>query len=358
MTVSGGERGLLSIAFPPDYAASGLALRLPDRGGRAPGGCDPASSRSSRADARPIRTGPTPGPARARDRRTRATNHNGGQLVFGPDGLLYAGTGDGGGQAIPDGNAEDGGPLLGKLLRHRPAPAPAAPTPSRPQPRFADRGLGARAAQPVALLLRPRHGRPAGRRRRPGRTRGDRLRRRGRGRGGAAATSAGTASRPSCPRASARSPADRTPPVLSRATRTAMRPSSAASSSGIRGPVAARPLRLRRHRAADALLRRSRYVDGRPEPELAVTAPASFGEDACGRVYVAAAGAVYRLAEAAGAACVPAAGAGPPAPGGAPAGGARPRVPTPARAGSACGAGGARASGRVRLALRTGERAG
>jgi glucose/arabinose dehydrogenase len=47
-------------------------------------------------------------------------NHNGGSLVFGPDGLLYIGTGDGGGandQHGPRGNAQSLGSLLGKILR-------------------------------------------------------------------------------------------------------------------------------------------------------------------------------------------------------------------------------------------------
>jgi hypothetical protein len=49
-----------------------------------------------------------------------AANHNGGAMVFGPDGLLYVGTGDGGGGNDPwgaRGNAQDLGSLLGKLLR-------------------------------------------------------------------------------------------------------------------------------------------------------------------------------------------------------------------------------------------------
>ena len=45
------------------------------------------------------------------------SNHNGGQLAFGPDGRLYMGTGDGGGGGDPDGNGQDLGVLLGKVLR-------------------------------------------------------------------------------------------------------------------------------------------------------------------------------------------------------------------------------------------------
>src|ERR671916_722431 len=49
-------------------------------------------------------------------------NHKGGQLQFGPDGYLYAGFGDGGGQGDPDRNGQDLSQLLGKLIRIDPRP--------------------------------------------------------------------------------------------------------------------------------------------------------------------------------------------------------------------------------------------
>ncbi len=44
-------------------------------------------------------------------------NHNGGLVLFGPDGYLYVGMGDGGSGGDPQGNGQDRGSLLGKLLR-------------------------------------------------------------------------------------------------------------------------------------------------------------------------------------------------------------------------------------------------
>ncbi|MEA2458515.1 MAG: hypothetical protein QOC95_1487, partial [Thermoleophilaceae bacterium] len=124
---SGGEQGLLSMAFAPDYATSGrfyvyfTAPRPGDSGGsvitvreyrRAAGNADVADP----STARTVFTVDHP----------TNSNHNGGQLQFGPDGLLYAGTGDGGSANDPPGNAQNLSSRLGKLLRVDPLSAGAA----------------------------------------------------------------------------------------------------------------------------------------------------------------------------------------------------------------------------------------
>ena len=173
---SDGERGLLSIAFALDYATSGLFYVYYTA--KSPLGqitieehrVDPANpDRADPSYARPLVTIP----------HDQQANHNGGQLQFGPDGALYAGTGDGGSGGDPSGNAP------GHHAR-RPPPSASGGQPRLP-PRQAPahrpghrRGhdLRLRPAQPLALLLRPQHRRPHHRRRRPGPLRGGRLRRR------------------------------------------------------------------------------------------------------------------------------------------------------------------------------------
>ena len=187
LVTSGGEQGLLSMAFAPDYAAQRPLLRLLH--GQRP---EPARGRVPRAapTARPI-------PARRGsccEMADSESNHNGGLLLFGPDGLLYIGTGDGGGGGDlhgPRGNAQNLGSLLGKILRIDPRPLGraavqrAARQPVRRACRRARRDLRLRPAQPVALLVRPQDARPDHRRRGSERVGGDRLRAARRRAGGA-----------------------------------------------------------------------------------------------------------------------------------------------------------------------------
>ncbi|MPY88555.1 MAG: hypothetical protein GEU99_11580 [Luteitalea sp.] len=115
---TGGEQGLLGLAFAPDFADSGRFFvnftRDPDghtviaRFTRAPGNPDTADP-NSRFD---LMFG-----AGQRFIGQPAQNHNGGQLLFRNDGYLYIGMGDGGGGNDPDNNAQNPASLLGKILR-------------------------------------------------------------------------------------------------------------------------------------------------------------------------------------------------------------------------------------------------
>jgi glucose/arabinose dehydrogenase len=115
--LSGGERGLLSVAFHPQYATNHffyVYFTTQANGTQAPGDirierftatsnpdvADPTSTKLIIGVAHPVNA-----------------NHNGGLLTFGPDGMLYAGLGDGGGGGDPDGNGQNFNALLGSLLR-------------------------------------------------------------------------------------------------------------------------------------------------------------------------------------------------------------------------------------------------
>ena len=118
---TGSEQGLLSIAFPPDYESSGLAyVYLTATGG---GELQVRELRRSAAD--PNRTD---GTQRIVWRQThdQAGNHNGGTIDFGPDGLLWLATGDGGGTNDQFGHAQDPASQLGKVLRIDPRPSGSA----------------------------------------------------------------------------------------------------------------------------------------------------------------------------------------------------------------------------------------
>ena len=111
LVLSGGERGLLSVAFHPQYRDNGLFfVYYTNRNGDNSVARYRVSSDPDRADAASgtiLLTIPHPNFA----------NHNGGQLQFGPDGYLYIGTGDGGSGGDPNNNAQNLNQLLGKILR-------------------------------------------------------------------------------------------------------------------------------------------------------------------------------------------------------------------------------------------------
>ena len=113
-TGGNGERGLLGLAFDPDYEQNGrfyvhYTRRGPPRANgdiviaefhrQTEGTADPSSRRVLMRIDHPV------------------SNHNGGNLVFGPDGLLYIGLGDGGGSGDPFRNGLDRRARLGKILR-------------------------------------------------------------------------------------------------------------------------------------------------------------------------------------------------------------------------------------------------
>jgi glucose/arabinose dehydrogenase len=120
---SGGEQGLLSLAFAPDYASSGLFYvmytaqpngqeRIVEYRRRTADLADPGSARLVLAQKDP------------------EPNHNGGLLLFGPDKLLYVGVGDGGSEGDPHGargNGQNLGTIFGKLLRIDPRQSGSRP---------------------------------------------------------------------------------------------------------------------------------------------------------------------------------------------------------------------------------------
>lgn len=107
---SGGERGMLSVAFHPQYASNGFfyvyftgtdgAIRVERFTVSA------NANQANAASAKVILAVPHP-----------RGNHNGGLAMFGPDGMLYLGLGDGGGGGDPDLNGQNINSVLGKILR-------------------------------------------------------------------------------------------------------------------------------------------------------------------------------------------------------------------------------------------------
>ncbi len=107
---NGSERGLLSLAFHPDYAENGFFyVDYTDTNGDSviaryrvsddPSLADPESEQVVMRVDQPF------------------PNHNGGLLLFGPDGYLYVGFGDGGSAGDPHGNGQNLGTVLGAILR-------------------------------------------------------------------------------------------------------------------------------------------------------------------------------------------------------------------------------------------------
>jgi glucose/arabinose dehydrogenase len=133
--VAEGEQGLLSVAFPPHFRSSRLLYvyftgndqdqHVVEYMTRADGTVDEGTARE------------------LLHMDDFASNHNGGLLLFGPDGQLYVGTGDGGIADDPERNGQDLGSLLAKILRIDPQPSDGRPYSIPPDNPFVDQA-GAR----------------------------------------------------------------------------------------------------------------------------------------------------------------------------------------------------------------------
>ena len=149
--VSGfGERGLLGLAFHPDYASNGrFFVDYTDLAGDTVVAEYRRSADPNRAD---------PDAVQVLFQQVQPfSNHNGGCLAFGPDGLLYVGMGDGGQRERPERKRSGPGYPAREAAAPGPGPAPA-PRAAGQSLRRGRRGggvrVGARAAKPLALRLR------------------------------------------------------------------------------------------------------------------------------------------------------------------------------------------------------------
>jgi glucose/arabinose dehydrogenase len=115
-TQGGDEEGLLGIAFPADYARSGLFyVDYTVQGG------DIEIVQYRRSTGSPNLADPGSARLVLRIPHHDFSNHNGGQMAFGPEGDLYIGVGDGGSEGDPQNNGQNTDSLLGKILRITPS---------------------------------------------------------------------------------------------------------------------------------------------------------------------------------------------------------------------------------------------
>jgi glucose/arabinose dehydrogenase len=128
VTSAGSEQGLLGLAFHPQFATNGYFFVNYTRAGD--GGTVVARYKATNNN--------TQGDAASEvillNIAQPFSNHNGGNLAFGPDGNLYIGMGDGGSANDPNANAQNVNALLGKILRITPSTAAVPPTPAYTNP--------------------------------------------------------------------------------------------------------------------------------------------------------------------------------------------------------------------------------
>lgn len=122
VSIQGGERGLLSVTFHPDFASNGLVY--------ASYSAEPPDNQSDHLSvvAEFVAVGDkveSPSGRRVFAARQPYSNHNGGMIMFGPDGYLYLGLGDGGSANDPDGQGQNPNTVLGSIVRINPVAASA-----------------------------------------------------------------------------------------------------------------------------------------------------------------------------------------------------------------------------------------
>lgn len=111
-TTTTGERGLLGLALAPDFAVGGtFYVYMTNPAGQI------EIRRYRTMAANPNQADPSTADVILRIEHPGQDNHNGGWIDFGPDGMLYLATGDGGGGGDPTNNAQNLGSFLGKMLR-------------------------------------------------------------------------------------------------------------------------------------------------------------------------------------------------------------------------------------------------
>jgi len=119
------EQGLLGLAFAPNYSSTGIFYVDYTIANN-----DVRVVQYQRSESNPNLADPASAHLVLTIDHHLYTNHNGGQLAFGPEGDLFIGVGDGGSEDDPDNNGQNTDTLLGKILRIDPSPGGGYTIPS------------------------------------------------------------------------------------------------------------------------------------------------------------------------------------------------------------------------------------